>query len=309
MTKGSENSDNIELVVEESQQLQVCGIIMPISAIDGCAASHWADVLNILKDAISQVGFEPNLVSDADDVGVIQKRIIQNLYDNPIVVCDVSAKNANVMFELGMRLAFDKPTIVIKDDKTSYSFDTSPIEHLEYPRDLRFSDIVEFKKKLGVKISATLKKSIDDSNYTPFLKHFGEFKVAKLEQKEVSGQAYILDELSSIRASITQLNRTQKMLNHKNHRSNQESAKLATINFLRPLMNIHMDELVRRIKKIDYVTFINYGTTNSEKTYQMDIYGYYGLFSEKQISQEISGIFSYVGINDEDWEFGSMVEF
>jgi hypothetical protein len=35
-----------------------------------------------------------------------------------------------------MRLAFDRPTIIVKDDLTTYSFDTSPIEHLEYPRDL-----------------------------------------------------------------------------------------------------------------------------------------------------------------------------
>jgi hypothetical protein len=32
--------------------------------------------------------------------------------------------------DMGLRLAFDKPTIIIKDDKTSYAFDTPPIEHL-----------------------------------------------------------------------------------------------------------------------------------------------------------------------------------
>ena len=112
---------------------------MPISSIDGCNEQRWSDVKDILTESVETAGFKANLVSYADDVGIIQKRIIQNLYENPIVVCDVSGKNPNVMFELGMRLAFDKPTIIIKDDKTSYSFDTSPIEHLEYPRDLRFT--------------------------------------------------------------------------------------------------------------------------------------------------------------------------
>ena len=128
---------------------------MPISAIDGCTESHWADVLEILREAIEDAGFEANLVSNADDIGIIHKRIIQNLYDNPVVVCDVSGKNPNVMFELGLRLAFDKPTVIVKDDKTSYAFDTSAIEHIEYPRDLRFSRIVEFKQKLAEKIKAT----------------------------------------------------------------------------------------------------------------------------------------------------------
>lgn len=182
-----------------------CGIVMPISEIDGCDEAHWAEVLEIITDSIESSGFAGDLVSNADDVGIIHKRIIQNLYDNPIVVCDVSGKNPNVMFELGLRLAFDKPTIIVKDDKTAYSFDTSAIEHLEYPRDLRFSKIVDFKKKLSAKLKATFEKSNSDPEYTTFLKHFGQFKVAKLEKKEVSGQEYIIDELKGLRKSIARL--------------------------------------------------------------------------------------------------------
>lgn len=190
-----------------SETKKICGIVMPISPIDGCDEGHWNDVYEILKEAILMADFEGNLVSYADDVGIIQKRIIQNLYDNPIVVCDVSGKNPNVMFELGMRLAFDKPTIIIKDDRTTYSFDTSPIEHLEYPRDLRFSKIVEFKEKLAHKIRIISQKSIESAAYSPFLQHFGEFKVAKIDQKEVSGQEYIIDELKSIKLAMARIDR------------------------------------------------------------------------------------------------------
>jgi hypothetical protein len=189
----------------EATEKPVCGIVMPISAIDGCTESHWSDVLEILTEAIEEAGFAANLVSNADDVGLIHKRIIQNLYDNPIVVCDVSGKNPNVMFELGLRLAFDKPTLIVKDEKTSYSFDTSGIEHVEYPRDLRFSRIVEFKQKLTEKIKATNEKAKADASFSTFLKHFGEFTVAKLEKKEVPGQEFIIEELKAIRTDIRRL--------------------------------------------------------------------------------------------------------
>lgn len=189
---------------------------MPISAIDGCTEQHWSDVKEIITEAVELAGFKANLVSHADDVGIIQKRIIQNLYENPIVVCDVSGKNPNVMFELGLRLAFDKPTIIIKDDKTSYSFDTSPIEHLEYPRDLRFTKIVEFKKALMEKVQATLKKSKEDHNYTTFLKHFGTFTVAKLETKEVSKEDFIIEELRDLKKIVQQ---QQIMQNERMHLS------------------------------------------------------------------------------------------
>lgn len=191
--------------MSEAKEKLVCGIVMPISSCDGCSESHWSDILEILNESIEEAGFEPKLVSNADDVGIIHKRIIQNLYDNPIVVCDVSGKNPNVMFELGLRLAFDKPTVIIKDEKTSYSFDTSGIEHLEYPRDLRFATIVEFKAKLSQKIKATHQKSIDDPAYSTFLKNFGEFTVAKIDKKEVTGQEFILEELRTLRNSMQRI--------------------------------------------------------------------------------------------------------
>jgi hypothetical protein len=158
-----------------------------------------------VKESIEEAGFRANLVSNADDVGVIHKTIIQNLYDNRIVVCDLSGKNPNVMFELGMRLAFDKPTIIIKDEKTTSPFDTAPIEHIEYPRDLRFSRIVDFKVKLTEKIIATDSRAKNDPNFTTFLKHFGEFTVAKLDKKEVSGQEFIIEELRSIRSEVQRM--------------------------------------------------------------------------------------------------------
>jgi len=174
---------------------------MPISSISDYSDAHWSDVRAILEDAIEDADFAPNLVSDADDVGIIQKRIVQNLYENPVVVCDVSGKNPNVMFELGLRLAFDKPTIIVKDDKTTYSFDTAPIEHVGYPRDLRFGKIVDFKKQLTEKIKATNKASADP-NFTTFLKHFGTFKVAALETKEASPNQILLEELQELRRML-----------------------------------------------------------------------------------------------------------
>ena len=192
-------------MADEKEEKLVCGVVMPISSIDGCPESHWVEVYSIIKDAISDAGFTGCLVSESDDSGIIHKRIINNLYNNPLVVCDVSGKNPNVMFELGMRLAFDKPTIIIKDSHTSYSFDTSVIEHLEYPRDLRFKSIIDFKKKLSAKIKATFEASSDNENYTTFLKHFGEFKVAKIDSKEVSSETFILEELKLLKQAFMKL--------------------------------------------------------------------------------------------------------
>jgi hypothetical protein len=187
-----------------------CGLVMPISSIDGCSAEHWSDVKTIITEAVESIKdpiFDVKLVSDADDVGVIQKRIVQNIYTADVIVCDVSGKNPNVMFELGMRLAFDKPTVIVKDDKTDYSFDTGIIEHVAYPRDLRFNRIVSFKSLLAEKVVATYKAAKLDPDHSTFLKNFGKFHVASLNQDVASPEKLALEMLTDLQSEVGRLRR------------------------------------------------------------------------------------------------------
>jgi hypothetical protein len=186
---------------------KTCGIVMPISKIDDCGPEHWLEVKEILSEAIEAAGFTPRLVSDAPDSGIIHKRIVENLYRDPMVVVDVSAKNPNVMFELGLRLAFDKPTIIVKDNRTDYSFDTSPIEHVGYPRDLRHKAIITFKTVLTEKIKGTAEQA-KDPDYSTFVKHVGPFlSVAKIETKEVGRDELILERLSELTLEVQRMSR------------------------------------------------------------------------------------------------------
>lgn len=188
---------------EPNENKKTCGIIMPIAPNPDYPTEHWKDVLGILNEAIIKTEFEPKLVSDDVAIGLIHDRIVTNIYNNEIIVCDVSSKNPNVMFELGLRLAFDKPTIIIKDENTGYSFDTGVIEHISYPSSLRFSQIVRFQDELVKKINATYKKSQEESNFSPFLKSFGKtIKPASIQQTEIPEGKYILNQLEALRQEM-----------------------------------------------------------------------------------------------------------
>ena len=163
----------------------LCGIVMPMSGIDGCSEAHWAAVRDIVRTAIESAGFEASLVITANDAGALEQRIIQNRHDSSIAVCDVSGKHPNVMFELGLRLALDKPTIIIKDDVTSYLFDIDAIEYLEYPHDLHKSGIAVFQKSLAYSIHSIYERAGLDQNCTTALKPFVEPKsLSHADQKD-----------------------------------------------------------------------------------------------------------------------------
>jgi hypothetical protein len=156
------------------------------------------------------------------------------------------------MFELGLRLAFDKPTIIVKDDKTGYSFDTGSIEHLTYPRDLRFSKIVEFKERLAEKIKATLAKSAADPSYSTFLKHFKRVTIAKLEDKEVSEQDFILEELRGMRQQIDKLARpSSNPLRRHREELNSRSDRMTLR--VEKLSNSALETLQKELSKIPEV--------------------------------------------------------
>ena len=201
---------------ETPRSRQTCGVVMPISEMDGYSESHWRQVFELIQEVADGAGFDTRIVSESPEVGVIQRRIVQNLYNDTIVIVDVSGKNPNVMFELGLRLAFDKPTIIIQDDTTKAPFDTGIIEYLEYPKSLHYYDIVSFKSKLSKKISATISKFKEDEGYSTFLKHFGEFRAAEIATKEVSGFEFVSKELKSIRDEMA-ADRMSRQRNARNH--------------------------------------------------------------------------------------------
>lgn len=190
---------------EPTDRPPACGIIRPISPVDGYPLTQWQDVHDIIADAIRSAGFEPQLVSEDETGGVILSRIVGNLYDNPIAICDVSTRNPNVMFELGMRLAFDMPVVIIKDERTAYPFDVSVLEYLEYPSDLRHPSVEAFRAKVTRAIRATADAPTQEG-YRSFLKHFGaRFDRATLGEARTSIDAVLLDEMQSMKAMLSRI--------------------------------------------------------------------------------------------------------
>lgn len=183
-----------------------CGYVMPISDTSDYCAGHWRDVENVLKEVTNKIGFkESRVVSSGLDVTTIHKRIVNNLYHDDIIICDVSSRNPNVMFELGMRIAFDKPVVIIKDDSTPYCFDSGTIEHLEYPKDMRYSSIEDFKNNLEEKVRKTLEVHLRSPEISPILQSFGSFKPVNPNLPELSEADTFRAELAEMKFMMRNL--------------------------------------------------------------------------------------------------------
>jgi hypothetical protein len=195
MAKGQGSKDT-PLSVEQP----ICGIIMPISAIGTYSDNHWNEVLSLMKRAIANAGYVPKPVWENGSFDIIQERIVNNLYNDPIAVCDVSGRNANVMLELGMRLSFGKPTIVVTDDIQSVPFDVTAMHVLLYPRDLNMVAMEAFLDELSERIK-DIEKKLEDGSYKPFIETFGPLKAGALGAPRSLEQA-VVDRLDRIEARL-----------------------------------------------------------------------------------------------------------
>ncbi len=181
---------------------------MPISSFGDYTAQHWAEVKDILERAIDGASMQPRPVWHSSDTDIIQGRIVRNLYECPMVVCDISGLNPNVMFELGMRLTFRKPVIVVSDTGTRLPFDTGVIDTLMYPADLHFSSIEKFISDLSGRIM-DLSAAAQSGAYKPYLDTFGAFQVVDPPSDHVSFSTHIADQLERMEAKLNRLERAR----------------------------------------------------------------------------------------------------
>ena len=110
-----------------------CFVIMPFSkSSEEHDEKYWTNHFqNFLKPEIENV---PNLNAQRSDElrADILKQIILNLYDSFIVVADLTDRNANVYWELGIRQSLKVKTITIAEKGTKLPFDVSTKSILFY---------------------------------------------------------------------------------------------------------------------------------------------------------------------------------
>jgi hypothetical protein len=130
-------------------ELAECFVLMPISDAAPYPTGHFRRVYdNLIAPACAKAGFKPYLASDVQQTNYIVLDILRRLLNAPMALCDMSARNPNVFFELGIRQAFNLPVTLLKDERTERAFDIQGIRSIEYDSNLRI-DLVQKKTTIS----------------------------------------------------------------------------------------------------------------------------------------------------------------
>ena len=128
----------------------------------------------VLRSLITPAGLEAGFkVETANRQGsdVIQSTIINELLEADLVIADLTDHNPNVLFELGLRMAHDKPVALIKAAGTGRVFDVdNMLRVFEYQPHLWRSTIEVNLPELTKHITAAWENRDKDQSYMKILR-------------------------------------------------------------------------------------------------------------------------------------------
>lgn len=185
-----------------------CFVIMPISDADGYDKGHFLRVYeDIVKPAVEKTEFIARRADEVKETNFIHLDILKKLIDAPIAICDLSSRNPNVLFELGIRQAFDKPVVLIQEKGTPKIFDIGPLRYLEYDKSMKYHDVLKTQSALTEAIIATKAAEGQHGNVNSIVRLMALSNPASIPTLEGDNkEAFAIDVLQ------TQLNDMRKMM-------------------------------------------------------------------------------------------------
>lgn len=232
------------------KEIVECFVIMPISNQNGYDNEHFTLVYeDIIKPAIKANNMNPIRADETKNTNLIQLDILRRIIETPIAICDMSSKNPNVFYELGMRQAFDMPTVLIKDDETSAPFDISGLRYITYNKNMKHREVQRAVEELTKCIKETYLKKDDKSEINSLIRLMELTTPASFNSMNITDSEKIERlqelELKDIKSAINEMSRNQNQL-------------LQEFSILR--FNIKNDNLR------DYGNYITRNITNSSKS-------------------------------------------
>lgn len=186
----------------QSSKKEKCFVIMPFSDSGEYASGHFVRVYEyIFKPAIEKAGYIPHRIDAEKSSNLIQERIIRELIEAPMVLCDLSSRNPNVLFELGIRQAFDKPVVLVKDELSERIFDISGLSTVEY----RKSCIIDEAQEDINRISEAIKETKKDNHFNSLIRLINTSPATLSKGKEIEDNQYTDYMLKKIYSMVDRL--------------------------------------------------------------------------------------------------------
>jgi hypothetical protein len=161
---------------------QECFVIMPISDHEGYEKGHFKRVYeDVIIPACEKSDYKAVRADEVEETDIIHLSILKKLIEAPMAICDLSTRNPNVLFELGLRQAFDKPVVLIQEKGTERIFDVSILRAYDYCKELKYKEVLEDQEAIAKMLKGTEKAFVTGEGFNSVIKLLSLSKGAQIK--------------------------------------------------------------------------------------------------------------------------------
>lgn len=183
---------------------KTCFIMMPIADHPDYDKGHFNRVYQyLIKPACISAGYTPIRADDNKASNMIMFDILKKIVECDMAICDLSSRNANVFYELGLRQAFNKKTILITDGRLPPPFDISAFRYVSYSPSLRVDTVDREIPGIVSMLKETENQSSDDVNSIIKLLQIKPSEVKSIDLNAEESIMYTM--LSNIQKQISEI--------------------------------------------------------------------------------------------------------
>lgn len=203
-------------MAKKSSRMKVedCFLIMPIADPDGYEKGHFGQVYrDILAPACATAKLNPVRADEVTETNLIHLDILQKLISAPMAICDLSSRNPNVLFELGIRQAFDKPVVLVQERGTPKIFDIAPLRYTEYRKELKYREVLEDQESIAEALRSTREAAKNEEGINSIVSLLSLSSPATLKESSGDDTSQLLrllrSEVGELRTAIRTANRSE----------------------------------------------------------------------------------------------------
>jgi len=149
-------NDHAKAVIELGQRTNSCFAIMPF------APSYQTLYERVIRVAIEEAGIKCIRADEIFSKAQVTHDIWTQIRKCRFVIAELTGKNPNVLYELGLSHALGKPTIIITSNEDDVPFDLKALRYLYYDRNDPF-----WGENLKQQLVLMCKKIIDQDEFVP----------------------------------------------------------------------------------------------------------------------------------------------
>ena len=177
-----------------------CFVISPIGGPESSVRERADHVLEfVIKDALEGFDYTAIRADHIAEPGMITNDVIEYIVESPLVIADLTGRNANVFYELAIRHAYEKPTIQIVEEDEDIPFDLAPTRTIHFDH-LDVGSVSNAKNQIADQIKVINDETDSFENPITVAENIRDLKQSS--DPEARSMAELMENINNLRTHI-----------------------------------------------------------------------------------------------------------